>query len=94
MRSEALACYKAGANRAAIISTWIAVTFDIVDKLRELALAGDKAASDIIENFDEITAANDVPRAQRFERELLDVAKDKFELISPQEHVESGKIAG
>ena len=37
--SEALAYYKAGANRAAIIATRIAVTFDIIDKRRELALS-------------------------------------------------------
>jgi hypothetical protein len=89
---EALACYKAGANRAAIIATWIAVTFDIIDKLRELALAGDKAASDAIDEFDAITASQDVQRAQRFERELLKVARDRFELISPQEYTDLDRL--
>lgn len=89
---EALACYKAGANRAAIIATWIAVTFDIIDKLRELSLADDKAASDVIDDFDAITAAQDVPRAQKFERELLKVARDKFELISPQEFIDLDRL--
>jgi hypothetical protein len=90
--SEALACYKAGAYRATIVSTWIAVTFDIIDKLRELTLAGDKAATEIIEEFDAITAADDVARAQRFERELLTVAKQKFELISAQEYVDLERL--
>lgn len=90
--SEALACYKAGAYRATIISTWIAVMFDIIDKLRELSLAGDKAALELIEKFDAITAAHDIPRAQQFERELLAIARDKFELISPQEHVDLERL--
>ncbi len=90
--SEALACYKAGAYRATIISTWIAVTFDVIDKLRELSLAGDKAAAQIIEEFDAITAAHNIPRAQQFERDLLTVARDKFELISPQEYVDLERL--
>ena len=49
---EAVACYKAGAFRSAIVSTWIAVSFDILDKLKELSLAGDKEAERQIESFD------------------------------------------
>lgn len=67
-------------------------TFDIIDKLRELSLAGDKAATAVIEEFDAIMAANNIPRAQALERELLTVAKDKFELISPQKHVDLEKL--
>ena len=33
---EAVSCYKAGAFRSSIVSTWIAVSFDIIDKLKEL----------------------------------------------------------
>jgi len=90
--SEAVACYKVGAYRSAIIATWIAVTFDIIDKLRELSLAGDGAATKLIEHFDAITTANDVPSAQRFERQLLPDARDKFELISAQEYIDLERL--
>ena len=42
--SEAVICYRSGAYRASIVSTWIAVIFDLIDKIRELALNGDAAA--------------------------------------------------
>jgi hypothetical protein len=35
--SEAVACYKAGAFRACIVATWIAVVYDLLAKIRELA---------------------------------------------------------
>lgn len=81
---EAVACYRAGAYRA-IISTWIAVAFDIIDKIRELYFGGDKAAEELTERFDAITRDNDLTRALQFERDLLENARDKFELISSQE---------
>lgn len=82
---EAVACYRAGAYRAAIISTWIAVAFDIIDKIRELSFGGDKAAEELTERFDAITRDNDLTRALQFERDLLANARDKFELVSAQE---------
>mgnify|MGYP006074009337 CR=1 FL=1 len=41
---ESILCYKSGAFRSAIVSTWIAVSFDIIDKLKDLTLTGDKEA--------------------------------------------------
>jgi hypothetical protein len=37
---EAVSCYKVGAFRSSIVSAWVAVSFDIIDKLKELSLAG------------------------------------------------------
>jgi hypothetical protein len=42
--AEAVQCYKSGAYRSCVVATWIAVVFDIVYKLRELDLTGDKRA--------------------------------------------------
>jgi hypothetical protein len=42
---EAVSCYRSAAYRSAIVATWIAVCYDIIDKLRELALAGDQEAA-------------------------------------------------
>ena len=42
--TEAVTCYKAGAYRSAIVSSWNAVVYDFVAKLRELELTGDANA--------------------------------------------------
>jgi len=42
--AEAIRCYRSSAYRVAIVSTWIVVVFDLIDKIRELALRGDSAA--------------------------------------------------
>ncbi len=39
--AEAVACYKAGAFRACIVMTWIAVVYDFLHKLRQLELVPD-----------------------------------------------------
>lgn len=57
---EAVSCYKAGAFRSAIVSTWIAVSFDVLDKLRELSLAGDQEAEKQIEAFDRARRIGDI----------------------------------
>lgn len=41
---EAVKCYEASAYRAAIVGAYVAVSFDLIDKLRILAAAGDGAA--------------------------------------------------
>lgn len=82
---EAVACYKSGAFRSAIVSTWIAVSFDIIDKYKELALAGDPQAEGVIKAFEKARVGNDIVASLKFERELLSTARDAFQLIS---HVE------
>jgi hypothetical protein len=41
---EAWRCYNAGAIRAAIASTWTAITADLIDKITRLADSGDTDA--------------------------------------------------
>lgn len=89
---ESVACCKAGAYRSAIVSAWIAVSFDIIDKVHELSIAGDKNAEKITQEFEDIISKNDLTRALAFERRLLDIAKDEFELISAQEHVDLERL--
>src|SRR5258708_36269993 len=38
--TEAIAAYRSRAYRSAIMGTWIAVTYDIISKIRELAVDG------------------------------------------------------
>lgn len=84
--AEAVASYRAGAFRSAIVATWIAVCFDIIEKLRELALAGDAAAEQQVQNIDKTHRTHDLTAALKFERELLVLVKDKFELLSQIEY--------
>lgn len=85
---EALACYNAGALRAAVVAAWTTSVYDIVEKIRELALAGDAEAGKQEKAFDALSAANDVAASLAFERDVLDIAKSKFELLSHQEHLD------
>lgn len=90
--AEAVTSYKAGACRAAIVSTWIAVCYDFIDKLRELALSGDKEAEKHVEELEKTRKAGDIAKALSFERELLTLARDKFELISQLEYIDLERL--
>lgn len=75
--SESIQCYKAGAYRATIVNVWIAVVFDLVDKIRDLTLSGDGAAKEINTRFEgyivQINKGNDqgVKNALEFERTII-----------------------
>ncbi len=84
--AEAVACYKAGAFRACVVATWIAVVFDFLHKLEELRLTGDKNAKTRLEEFEKFRKNEDVVGSQTFERKIPDMAKNEFELISAVEH--------
>lgn len=90
--SEAVASYRAGAFRSAIVAAWIAVCFDVIEKFRELALSGDKEAEKQVQDIDATRRTGDLTRALKFEREFLELAKDKFELISPLEFVDLERL--
>lgn len=89
---EAVSCYKSGAFRSAIVSTWIAVSFDIIDKLKDLSLAGDKEAEKQLEEFEKARKAGDIARSLKFERDILVVARDKLELISHIEFIDLERL--
>lgn len=89
---EAVACYKAGAFRSSIVSTWIAVSFDIIDKYKELALAGDVDADGVIKSFEKARVSNDIVASLKFERDLLSTARDKFQLISYVEFTDLDRL--
>jgi hypothetical protein len=80
--AEAIACYRTGAYRSAIISTWIAVVFDLISKLKDLALTGDIEAQKAINAIEQMYLKDDITSALRFEREILKSAREKFQLFS------------
>ena len=83
---EAIRSYQAGVYRAAIISTWIAVVYDIISKIRELQTQGDKAANKFITDLDKAVTNNTIPHLQAIEQGILETARDGFELLSKTEY--------
>ena len=89
--SEAVACYRSGAYRASIVNTWIAVVFDLIDKTRELSVAGEKNAEAILKKFEtyqqQISEGNSqgINSALEFERNILVTAKDELQFFDVQQ---------
>jgi len=90
--AEAVKSYRAGAFRSAIVATWIAVCFDIMEKIRELALAGDANAKAKEEELERIRSAGDISAALAIEKRLLKMAKDEFEFLSPLQLVDLERL--
>jgi hypothetical protein len=95
---EAVRSYQGGAFRSAIIATWIAVVFDLIGKIRELALAENTVASDL-ENristyIDQIHENNQqgLTSALRFEREIIEICKDALGFFDEYEANELQRI--
>ena len=80
---EAIKAYRAGSLKASIVATWVAVTFDIIAKIRELADGGDNQARAFVNTFDANVGAPNVPKLMEIEAGLLDQAEKQFELIDP-----------
>lgn len=83
---EAVSAYRGGALRAAIVSTWIAVDYDIIAKARELSAHGDKAATEIVQEIEQAIQNNDVKKMQAIESGLLTTVNTKLQLFAPHEH--------
>ncbi|MGW1011327.1 hypothetical protein ACWD4X_15035 [Streptomyces termitum] len=88
---EAVAAYGAGAFRAALISTWIAVAADIIDKIRLLAEDGGVAAG-FRDALDRAIKGNNINALQDFERKLIDRAHEDLELIGAREAEELTRL--
>ena len=78
---EAVQCYKGGAFRQAIVATWIAVIYDIINKFQELELTGDANAAKYLEQYEKIKKVGDLRGSLDFENNILKVAKEEFELL-------------
>lgn len=90
--AEAVACYKVGAFRSSIVATWIAVIFDFIYKLRELELTGDAKAKQRLEEFERIRRNNDITGSLNFEKNILDLARNEFQLLSPLEYADLSRL--
>lgn len=85
--TEAVTAYRGGAFRAAIMSTWIAVAYDIIAKARELTAQGATAAVKFTGELDRAISNNAIPLLQKMESNLLDIANKEMLLFSPHENI-------
>lgn len=89
---EALSCYRAQAYRSCIVSTWIAVVYDFVGKLRDLSFMGDGNAHNQLVAFDVTCRTHNLQRSLAFERRILKMAKDDFEFLTELEYDELSRL--
>ncbi|NES73305.1 MAG: hypothetical protein F6K24_53020, partial [Okeania sp. SIO2D1] len=89
---ESVACYRAGAFRSCIVSTWNAVVFDFLHKLRELKLFGDKQAPLLLQEFDKLRSDSNFKDLWQFESDIPKKAHEEFELISPIEKLDIERL--
>ena len=83
---EAITAYRGGALRSAIMSTWIAVAYDIISKARELAAQGEAAPEVFVEELDRAIENTDKPKLLKIESDLLKRANKDLQLLAPHEY--------
>jgi hypothetical protein len=96
--TESIRCYKAGAYRATIVTAWISVVFDLLDKIRELALSGDSVAKELESTYAAyITQINQdnqdgIKGALEFERRILEICRDRLQFFDSQQFVDLERL--
>ena len=83
---EAITAYRGGALRSAIMSTWIAVAYDIISKARELAAQGEAAPKVFVSELDVAIGHGDIRKLQGIESDLLKIANERLQLFAPHEY--------
>ena len=92
--AEAVVAYRSRAYRSAIMGTWVAVAYDIISKIRELAAQGDAAATAFMARLDAAIAqravnyVQGIQQLQAIENDLLAQALRPFEFLTAQEHTD------
>lgn len=82
---EAILSFRSGAYRASIVSTWIAVAFDIISKIKELAEQGDKEAQVEVTNLELYIKNKQIVKLQEFENSLLKKAESDYKFLTSSE---------
>jgi len=91
---EAVLAYKAGAFRISIVATWTAVVFDLIDKVRELAISGSPEAQIWLNDYEKHQMEFDkgnkaaIKQLLAYENDIIYSARDRFSLISNNEFID------
>jgi hypothetical protein len=89
---EAVDAYRAGAYRASIVSTWVAVVYDVIGKLQELALTGDKNAQKKLDALEVAHTSGEYRDANQLEDQVVTWARDEFEFLTPLEALDIERL--
>ena len=79
---DAVRAYKAGALRAALSATWVAVVYDLISKYRELAASDDAAATAFLKTFDSATANRNVNKLLEIEAKIISHATTEIQILN------------
>ncbi len=91
--AEAIASYSVGSYRSVIVSVWIAVVYDLYQKIRLLSEQyGDKAAQQCIEETDKIRNSPDKKQVSAWEREILTKAYKNIKMLTLTEYEHLDRI--
>jgi hypothetical protein len=89
---EAISTYRGGALRSAIVSTWIAVVYDIIAKARELSALGDPASTAFIKDLDQSIEHQAIAKFQAIEGSVLSTAFNQLQLLAHHERVDLDRL--
>lgn len=89
---EAISAYRGGALRSAIVSTWIAVDYDIIAKARELSALGDLASTAFVKDLDQAIEHRAIAKLQTIETGLLATAFNHLQLLAHHEHEDLDRL--
>lgn len=88
---EAIKCYKGGGYRSCIVATWVALVYDFIGKLHELSFHDDNAKA-LYKKIEDFRIKNNINGILDFERKLLDIMKNDYELLSPVEYSDLNRL--
>lgn len=88
---EGVKAYQAGAYRASIVETWVAVSLDLISKIRYLAERNDTAAAEVVKKLDNAIQTGNKAELQKIENNLLKTAH-KLELLTSREVAELERL--
>jgi hypothetical protein len=89
---EALLCFRSRAYRAAIVSVWVAVVYDIIAKVRVLAAENEPVANEHIKKLDNAIATKNKEEMTAIEKRILETARDAFQFINYLEFEDLEKL--
>lgn len=95
---EAIRCYETGSFRAAIVSAYVSMCFDLLDKLRQLSESGDgkaKAEIDKLDKYnDQLKLGNTsvMKEILEFEKGLLDLFFNELDFFDIHQYTELKRL--
>ncbi|WP_146018003.1 MULTISPECIES: hypothetical protein [Pseudomonas] len=89
---DSVKAYKAGALRAALTSTWVALVYDLIAKYRELSAHNEATATSFIQLWDNATANQDLKKLLELEKDILVHAKDTTQILNSIEFTQLSRL--